>query len=497
MRYDFISIENLIEHNVTWRILRADNAPIFFHFLFDAFVAKNRSIAVETDLIRILDNILFYKRQGIATASKNKEARDYLNDWSSSDTRWLNKTWPKDSDVIEPYYDIPPATQRALDFLETIGERKFVGTENNIRLIFSTLNDLYLGIENNTQEVLLDLKQKRDALDKKIKKIEKTGEVEGMESYKIKELYYSLKKTATQILSDFRDVEYNFQDLNRELRQTIAVWDGSKGSLLDQILGSTDIIESSEQGRSVKAFSSFLINEKNRIQFKMMLQKVLSSQELADENTGELDDIYGRFSSGNSRIQHVVSDLSSSIKSFIDNKVFIEQRRIYDLINNIQKTVQEIKDIDENADDYMDFPHITLEIPIAQVNLPFERPLYSVQKEIRFEDNRFEHADEKASETEMQALFEQSYIDRKEIFANINTLLLSYESITLADYIKVYPVQYGLSEILNVIEVAHQSFNVTADKDSTQSLSYLEEVGDEIIEKTIVLSTLHISLKSR
>ena len=97
----------------------------------------------------------------------------------------------------------------------------------------------------------------------------------------------------------------------------------------------------------------------------------------------------------------------------------------------------------------------------------------------------------------MQALFEQSYIDRKEIFANINTLLLSYESITLADYIKVYPVQYGLSEILNVIEVAHLSFNVTADKDSTQSLSYLEEVGDEIIEKTIVLSTLHISLKSR
>ena len=120
MNFDFTSLNELRANNLAWKILRSDNAPLFLNFIHDAFILRDKAIAPESEVLSVLENILFYKKdldnaKGIVTL---KDAKSYLNDWSHEYNKWINKTWPQDSKTIEPFYDIPPSTQKAYDFIK-------------------------------------------------------------------------------------------------------------------------------------------------------------------------------------------------------------------------------------------------------------------------------------------------------------------------------------------------------------------------------------------
>jgi hypothetical protein len=66
-----------------------------------------------------------------------------------------------------------------------------------------------------------------------------------------------LHATARELLSDFREVEQNFRNLDRSVRERIALWDGGKGALLETIIGERDAIADSDQGKSFRAFWDF------------------------------------------------------------------------------------------------------------------------------------------------------------------------------------------------------------------------------------------------
>ena len=76
--------------------------------------------------------------------------------------------------------------------------------------------------------------------------------------------YQQFAATARELLSDFREVEANFRALDRDLRERIAAWTGSKGELLDEVLGSRESIADSDQGRSFQAFYDFLLSPAGR-----------------------------------------------------------------------------------------------------------------------------------------------------------------------------------------------------------------------------------------
>ena len=83
-----------------------------------------------------------------------------------------------------------------------------------------------------------------------------------------------MSATARELLADFRQVEDNFRLLDRELRERIAGWTGSKGELLDDVLGSRTTIAESDQGRSFHAFYDFLLSATKQAEFTELLERV-------------------------------------------------------------------------------------------------------------------------------------------------------------------------------------------------------------------------------
>jgi len=79
-------------------------------------------------------------------------------------------------------------------------------------------------------------------------------------------------------------VEDNFRDLDRQLRERIAGWEGSKGELLDDLIMNRRGIAESDQGRSFRAFYGLLLSTERQAELTDLLSRLHALESLADRD---------------------------------------------------------------------------------------------------------------------------------------------------------------------------------------------------------------------
>jgi hypothetical protein len=207
-----------------------------------------------------------------------KSALEYLNDWAANDKAWLRKFYPPGTD--EPHFDMTPATERALAWLAGLSERSFVGTESRLLTWFELLRQMSEGSETDVDTRVAELQKRRDAIDAEIERA-RSGDLPLLGDTALRERFTQFTTLARELLADFREVEHNFRGLDRRVRERIALWDGSKGALLQDILGERDLIAESDQGRSFRAFSDFLMSRTRQEELTGLLERVLRLEPVA------------------------------------------------------------------------------------------------------------------------------------------------------------------------------------------------------------------------
>lgn len=494
MNFDFSSLNELRVNDRAWKVLRSDNAPLFLNFIHDAFILHNRAIASESEILSILENILFYKKD-LDQAKRQtilKDAKSYLNDWSHENNKWLNKTWPQGSQTIEPFYDIPPSTQKAYDFIKSLEAQKFVGTESKLRIALELLKEIDLGTETDKKKILDNLYEQKKQIEQKIANIKNNKEVTLLDEHMLLDRFIQFQKNAMQIISDFREVDYNLKQLDIEIRKQVSTWSGTKGDFIGNFLESTGNIEQSSQGRSVLAFSKFLLNNDVLVQFKYLLQKVLALKIVQEEKQEGIDNILGNWISGNNLIRTTITRLSHSLRTFIDEDNIKDNRYIYTLIKNLQINVHKLnerKDLDTKD------LSCELNLPKVEFNLPFEKPLYSKEEEVVFDNENIEADAGSANVNDLESLLQEVAISKEEIRGNINTILLQKGRASLKDIIDKYPLQYGLRELLVYIQVCNNSFESNIDDSVEDSIVYKLEHNDNIYTKKLTMHRVNINFK--
>src|ERR1700722_549918 len=226
---DLDDIAWIRDNSPDWRLLRADNAPLVLSFLYQVFVADNiRSISA-TELASRLDDELYALNQ---RESKRypKSSRAYLDDWAAPGAGWLRKYYPDDTD--EPHFDATPAVEKALQWVQSLREREFVGTESRLNVIFELLRQIAFGTETDPGQRLAELRRQRQEIDEQIARVQ-SGELPLLDDTSVRDRYQQFAGTARELFADFREVEENFRKLDRQLREKIAGWRGGKGELLD------------------------------------------------------------------------------------------------------------------------------------------------------------------------------------------------------------------------------------------------------------------------
>ncbi|WP_203563928.1 DUF3375 domain-containing protein [Deefgea sp. CFH1-16] len=272
MKLDHATLDALRRSHPAWRLLVASNAPLIASFLQRVFVTPNVRVIAQADLLEMLADELYALRDRFGADIYPKLPQAYLNDWAANDAAWLRKFYPTGSD--EPHFDLTPATEKAIAWLASLGERSFVGTESRLLTLFDLLKQICTGAQTDPQTRLAELYKQRAALDSEIVRIQ-GGHIPLLDDTAIRDRFQQFSGLARELLADFREVEHNFRGLDRRVRERIALWDGSKGALLDEIMGERDLIADSDQGKSFRAFWDLMMSQSRQDELTQMLDIVL------------------------------------------------------------------------------------------------------------------------------------------------------------------------------------------------------------------------------
>src|ERR1700741_1167174 len=168
----FDEIAWLRANSPAWRLLRADNAPLVLSFLHQVFVAENVRSIPAAGLASRLDDELYALNERARPAEPKrfpKSAKAYLDDWAAPEAGWLRKYYPEGTD--EPHVDATPAVEKALQWVGSLKEREFVGTESRLNTIVDLLRQIVFGTETDPVQRIAELLRQRQALDEQISRI--------------------------------------------------------------------------------------------------------------------------------------------------------------------------------------------------------------------------------------------------------------------------------------------------------------------------------------
>ena len=368
MSLDYFTLDLLRQSHPAWRLLRSDHAPLLAGFLRRVFIVPNVRVMAQADLAEALEDELFCVRERLGAEAFPKPALDYLNDWAATDKGWLRKYYAPGSD--EPHFDLMPATEKAIAWLATLTERSFVGTESRLLTLFDLLKQMSEGSETDPEARIAELHKRRDQIDAEIARVV-SGDLPMLDDTALKDRFQQFMQLARELLTDFREVEHNFRGLDRRVRERIALWEGSKGALLEEIMGERDAISDSDQGRSFRAFWDFLMSGSRQEELSVLLDHVLSLPSVAElKPDARTRRVHYDWLAAGEHTQRTVAQLSQQLRRFLDDQAWLENRRIMEILHNIEARALAVRDL-PHAGVVMDMADTA-----ADIELTMERPLY-------------------------------------------------------------------------------------------------------------------------
>lgn len=466
---DYYTLEQLRRHHPAWRLLNADHAPLIVSFLHRVFIEPNIRSYPQPELAQKLDDTLFHLNREAGEPIFRRAAQSYLDDWALDSHAWLRKYYPPDGDI--PHYDLTPASELGIGWLAGLREREFIGTQSRLLAVFDLLRQLIEGAETDPKLRIEELERKRAVLDEEVANI-RAGKLKLIDDTGIKERFLLASQTARALLSDFRQVEQNFRGLDRSTRERIATWDGDKASLLNEIFNARDAIASSDEGRSFEAFWAFLMSPARREELSGLLAKAFELEPVRMlEPSERLKRIHYDWLDAGESGQRTVARLSEQLRRYLDDKAWLENKRIMQLLREIEEGALAVRDAP------MDGFSIDLDGAIPGIELAMDRPLFTPAAKPEI-DSRIVLGT--GQEIPADALFGQFAIDKVKLQAHIRRALQMRPQISLGELIGAEPLDHGLAELVAYMSLAAEDDSATIDDGQQQTVRWIDARGKEM-----------------
>ncbi len=466
---DHDQIEHLRRHSA-WSLLRANTAALVVGFLTSEFIDHNAGNVPASRLVARLDDHLDALNQQLGEDRYRRPAKEYLEEWSDAEHGWLRRFYPPGSD--EPHFDLTPAVEKAATWIDSLADRSFIGTESRLTTIIELLRQLVVEADDDPAARLADLHRRRAAIDAEIERIE-AGHVTAADPLVQRDRYQQFARTARELLSDFREVEENFRSLDRDLRQKIAAWSGSKGELLDDVVESRSGIADSDQGRSFRAFYELLLTAERQSELSDLLDR-LHHLEGLPELDARLARVHYDWIDASERTQGTVRRLSEQLRRFLDDQVWLENRRVFDLLRSIEASAIALRDT-------ADVPVTTVVDSLRPtVVLPMERPLYRRTRTEALDGGPVDGPADEVLDT--SSMFDQLHVDRQVLVGAVHRVLGAGQSVTLDAVLDDTPLEHGLAELVAYFSLHETGLSVGFDDQARSRVSWADAEAD--VERT-------------
>jgi hypothetical protein len=311
-------------------------------------------------------------------------------------------------------------------------------------------------LERRKQEIEAEIQQIRD------------GALYVFDATRIKERFHHIATSARGLLSDFREVEQNFRDLDRTIREKIATWEGGKAVLLDEIFGERDAIADSDQGKSFRAFWDFLMSPSRQSELSQMLATVYALapvQEMKPDR--RLLRIHYDWVQAGETTQRTVARLSEQLRRYLDDKAWQDNRRIMKVVRDIEHHALALRDAPPGG------TVMKLDESAPDISLVMDRPLFAPPLKLTI-DEIATNADE---DVPSDALFTQVYVDKQRLSSHVRRALQTRSQVSLADLVEAHPLEQGLAELVTYLSLAASDGTSVIDDAQHQTLTWTDDDG--------------------
>lgn len=450
-----MTFEEILSHFKTAKplqLIRAKNAPFVISFFYKVYSDANVTTISNSELRSKLEGYmeeLSYEEKDDELDSEtlfddfSVRAAQYIDKWSNSG--FLSK-YPNDDG--EDLHELTPDTKKVLKWLGDLEKRGHVGTNSKFRDIFFKLQKMIELTNEDVETRIEELNKKKWEIENEINLLKNGKKPSLFDETDIKEQFYDLNKMARELLSDFSEVEQNFEQIRKDIQRKYTEKDIAKGTLLVFALDALDEIDQKPQGKSFKAFWEFLMDEKRQQEFTQLterLYKLLNEHSIDYNNDRFLKHLKRYLHVSGRKVIDSNRKLSEKISRVLSEKNMLERRRAMELIGEIRQMAYSLIDTKIKEDDFISIegePYINL----------FDRWEPGDEKDdisnILFPDGSAE-----AENADFKLLFDQFTIDKKKLQQRIDLMLEEKGQVTLKEVVDEYGLENGLSEIVGYFSI--------------------------------------------
>jgi hypothetical protein len=436
-------------------LLRANSAPLMLSFFYKVFKEAHVTTISNTELRNKLEGYLedleYEQKDDELDANSlfddhSIKAAQYIDKWSN--TGFLRK-YPDDQG--EDLHELTGDTQKVIKWIDDLQQREFIGTNSRFKDIFFKLKEMIERSNEDAEQRIQELEEKKWALEQEINLLKMGKHPETFDNTEIKERFYDINRTARELLSDFTEVEQNFEQIRKDIQRKYTEKDVVKGSLLVFALDALDEIEGKDQGKSFKAFWEFLMDEKRQQELTKLTEQLfdlLKEKAIDYGNDRFLKNLKRYLHASGKKVIDANRKLSEKISRVLSEKNLLERRRAMELIGEIRQLAYQLTDTRIKEEDFLEIEDDPLLSLADRWELTEEK---EDATEVQYPDGKGGNI---TSEVDFSLLFDQFTIDRKKLISHINSMLQEKDQVTLKELVDHYGLKNGLSEVVGYFSIA-------------------------------------------
>lgn len=450
-----VAVLRALRAQPTWRLIAAHNAPIIISTLQELFADDDKTIAASILFERL--SILFDALR-ISGEDLPQGAQAYVADWLSEG--WLVRRLPPGAS--EEQYELSNDAIQAIRFTSSMQQRRPVATESRLSSVMLQLTKLAEETDPNPETRVAALVAERARITEEIGKVRTRG-VEPLSDERALERAREIIVLADELAADFRRVRSDFDQLNRGLRQNLLEYDGSRGDVLEALFQGVDVIGESEAGKTFSAFWRMLTDPEQAEALREALDAVGRRRFIQKLGARERKFLLGLTillldEGGN--VHDVLQSFARSLKSFVQSREFVEQRRLHALLREAK--------------------HAALGARMAVRSthrLDYELTLTSGHIRSVSQGSPYDPADRmrpvtmrigEASEVDLSLVAElvrQSEIDFRQLRKNVRFLLNQRPRVSIADVLESFPAEQGFGSIVGYVALGAKHGKIAAESE--------------------------------
>ncbi|MGX2974232.1 DUF3375 domain-containing protein [Ursidibacter arcticus] len=449
--------QRLYQESKAWRLLRVTNAPYILGFINDLF--QNES-EISYGQARLMLEVEIDQARELGIWETETPASSYLNEW-------IAKGWLREMDDILTKTD---STELAIRFIRQLDERAMGASASHLRIVQDAVRDLSVALSQNVDVRIAVLQAKRNEIEQEISELE-AGVISELDQQQQRERIKEIYQLASLLTGDFRRLEEEIRQLDKDLRVKMIAEDEDRGSILQHLMEQEELLDKTEAGSAFEGFFQLLCDSNRSTEFREQLRQILDSpaaEYLSPFQQQFLAQLVRELSRESERIFKIRRRTEQELRSYIESGAFAENQAIDRLIKKLESLAVKLQE-----------QHISLSqetqlyLPISPIGFSSPDTLKLRYPEEQLEVNTTEQINSRqVSHNVLQSI---ERIQIRQIAEKIRHTLQEQGALTLANLTQYVPITAGLEELVAYIRVAKATHSL--ELEGSESLCICDRKG--------------------